>query len=131
MVTSTIILSVLAIAVPRSGAFLRLLLNAILRMLHIHFSEDVLLEGTRKWFNMHVIAITSTFTAAVKILLAFGITEVSDGRIMSNYFTTIVKAAIDVLHGVFCVLFGRVFDINVANNVLTKIVYYHHLLNFS
>ncbi len=47
-------------------------------MLKVHALKELFLEAFRERFDMHVIAISSSFAAAIDILFAFCIEEVGD-----------------------------------------------------
>jgi hypothetical protein len=70
-------------------------------MLQVHLLEEHLLKRFGERFNVHVIAVASSFAAAVDVLLALGVQEVSDRREDSTDSLSIEEPAIDVLECIF------------------------------
>lgn len=70
-------------------------------MLKVHFGKEVFFERAGEWFDMHIVAVASSLAAAIKVLLAFGIAEVSDRGVMSDDLAPIIEAPIDIFHSIF------------------------------
>lgn len=80
---------------------------------------------------MHIIAITSSFTATIDVLFAFSIHEVSDWRKDGTNFFAIEESTIDMIECIFRVLFIAVFDIDVADDVISEVINDYHILNLT
>lgn len=80
---------------------------------------------------MHVVAIPSSFATSINILFALSIHEIGDSRELSLDFLPIEETTIDILLCVFRVVILSVFDINIANNMITKIINHNHIFNFA
>lgn len=105
-------------------------LVAILGILDVHLGEKVLLEGHGEGLDVHVVAVATALAAAVDVLLALGIKEVSDGRVLGLDLLAVEEAAIDVLLGILGEVLVTVLDVDVADNVVSQVVHHDHVLDF-
>ena len=57
----------------------RSLLQPVFRMLKVHLLKEILFERFGKGLDVHIIAVSSSFAAAIDVLLALSVEEVGDG----------------------------------------------------
>ena len=107
------------------------LLFPVFRMFFVHVLEELFFETFRDRFNVHIIAISSSFAAAVYVLLALGVQEVSDRWKDGANFLSIEKPSIDVVKGVLGVLFIAILDVDISNDVIAKVIDHDHILDLS
>ena len=94
-------------------------LDAILRVFSVHLFEKLSFECFGNGFNVHIVAIATSFAASVNILLAFCILEVSDWWKNCTNFFSIFKPTVDVFLSIFCVLFFSIFYIDVSGDMIS------------
>lgn len=80
---------------------------------------------------MHVITIPSSFASSLYMLFAFGIKEISDWRELCLDFFPIPKSSICIFLCILSVFFFAVLYIDIANDMITKVINNNHILNFS
>lgn len=80
---------------------------------------------------MHIIAISSSFAAAVDVLLALSVEEVCDWRVNGTDLLAVEEPSIDVLESVLGVLLITVLDVDVADNVIAEVIHHDHILNLA
>lgn len=100
-------------------------------MLNVHLSKQFLLEAFGKWFDVHIVAIASSFATSINILFAFCVHEICHWRKLSLYFLLIKKSAIYILLSILRIIVFTVFHINIPYYVLSQIVDNNHILNLS
>ena len=80
---------------------------------------------------MHIIAISSSLTTSIHVLFTFRIHKICDRRKLRLNFLTIKESPIDIFLCILGKLLFTIFDVNISNNMITKIVHYYHIFNFS
>lgn len=80
--------------------------------------KEILFEGFGQGFDMHIIAVPSSFAAAIDVLLALSVEEVRDRGINSTNLLAIPEPPIDILQRIFRVLLITVLDIDIADDVI-------------
>lgn len=80
---------------------------------------------------MHIIAIATSFACSLYVLFAFCVQEISDRRELSLNLFSVQKPTIGILLSILCILLFTVFDINIANNVISQIINNNHILDFT
>ena len=80
---------------------------------------------------MHIIAIATSFAAAVDILFAFCVEEVGNRGKLGIYFFAVEETTINVLLGIFGVLLFAVLDVNVSNDMVPQVIDHDHILYLS
>lgn len=100
-------------------------------MLKIHALKELFLEAFRERLDMHVIAISSSFAAAIDILFAFCIEEVGDWWEDGTYFFAIEESSVNVFKGVFRVFLITVFNIHISNNVISQVIDHDHIFDLT
>lgn len=104
---------------------------SVLGMLNIHLGKELFFETFWQRFNMHVITITSSFASSLYMLFAFGIKEISNWRKLCLDFFSIPKSSICIFLCILSILFLTVLYIDIANDMITKVINNNHILNFS
>ena len=100
-------------------------------MFDVHSLEEFFFEAFRDRFDVHIIAITSSFATTVDVLFAFSIQEVSDWRVYGTDFFAIKKSTIDAFQGILRVVLITVLDIDVADDVISQVINNDHILDLS
>ncbi len=95
------------------------LFDTILRMLNVHSGKKLFLETFGERLDMHVVAITSSFTSAFNMLFAFCIQKISHRRKLCLYLLAIKKSAIRIFLRVLSVFFFAIFDVDVSDNMIS------------
>jgi hypothetical protein len=99
-------------------------------MLEVHVLEQFLLETLGEGLHVHVVAVSSSFAAAVDILFAFGVKEIGHRGEDGRYFLATEESAIDVVECIFRVFFIAVFDIDISDDVVSQVVNNNHIFDF-
>lgn len=107
------------------------LLSFVFWMLQVHLLEKLFLETFGERFDMHIVAVASSFAAPIDVLLAFGIQEISNWWEYGTYLFALEKSSIYIVEGILRVLLITVLYIYVAHNVITQIVNHYHIFNFT
>jgi hypothetical protein len=68
---------------------------------------------------MHIVAIASSFAAAIDVLFAASVEEICDGGIDGINLFAIKESAIDIFQGVFGIFLITVLDVHVADDVVS------------
>lgn len=80
---------------------------------------------------MHVITIATTFAATVDVLLALGVHEICHWGKHCVDFLAGEKSSVDVLLSILCIIFVRILDIDVSDQMVAKIIDYNHIFNLT
>ena len=85
----------------------------------------------RERFDMHIIAIASSFATTINILLAFSIEEISHRRKNSRYLLPSKEPSIDVVQSILRIILVSIFDIDIPHNVITQVINNNHIFNLA
>jgi len=80
---------------------------------------------------MHIVAVASSFAAAINILFASSVEKICDRGVHSINFFPIKKSAIDIFQCIFGIFLITVLDIHVTDYMISQIIHHNHILNFS
>lgn len=80
---------------------------------------------------MHIVAISSSFTAPINMLLTFGISKICYWRKYCIYFFTSKESAINFALCILGIIFVTVLYVNIARQMITQIINNNHILNFA
>lgn len=104
------------------------LFSEIFWMLVVHAFEKFLFECLRERLDMHIIAIASSLTASIDILLAFGIQEVRNWRKDCTNLFAIEEPPIDILQSIFRILLITILDIDISHDMISQVIHHNHIL---
>jgi len=80
---------------------------------------------------MHEVAESRPSTFAHLVLTATGLPEVSHGRQFGINGSSIEPSVVEIIHCLLCILFISKLDVDIAHEMVSKVVAYVHLLNLS
>lgn len=80
---------------------------------------------------MHVVTVSTSLTTSVNMLLAFSVSEIRHGRKNCVYFLVSEKSPINFCLGDLRKIFIAILDVDVSNEMITKIINNYHVLNFT
>jgi len=80
---------------------------------------------------MHEVAESRPSTFAHLVLTATGLPKVSHGRQFGINGSSVEPSVVEIIHSLLSIFFGSKLDVDIAHEMVSKVIAYIHLLNLS
>lgn len=84
--------------------------------------HQILQHFPRNLLHVHKVAVATTVAVTLIILSAACLIEFRHWAIFSSELSTAVPTPLHCFHCLLCIFFGRVFDVNIADQVISEVV---------